>query len=74
MRRRQGRGGGQWENGGTALMDTGGSIRGERSAMGGSGEGGKEGEGCGLPVRTGDQGGCNTCTWHGQCIRYPTNA
>lgn len=18
--------------------------------------------------------GCNTCTWHGQCIRYPTNA
>lgn len=19
-------------------------------------------------------GGCNTCTWHGQCIRYPTNA
>lgn len=67
-------------------MGTGGSIRGESSAMGGSRKGGregereggregrKEGEGCGLPVRTGDQGGCNTCTWHGQCIRYPTNA
>jgi len=43
VRRRQGRGGGQWENGGTALMDTGGSIRGERSAMGGNRKGGREG-------------------------------
>lgn len=25
-------------------------------------------------VHTGHEGGCNTCTWHGQCIRYPTNA
>lgn len=39
-------------------------------------EGGREGE-RGVrsrSVRAGNEGGCNTCTWHGQCIRYPTNA
>lgn len=46
-RRRRERGGGQWEDGDTALpVDAGGSIRGERSTEGR--EGGREKEGCGL--------------------------
>lgn len=46
--------------GGGQLMDAGGSIGGDGFTQ----------EGC-----RGWRGkGCNTCTWHGQCIRYPTNA
>lgn len=44
-------------------------------AVRGRQEGGREKEGCGLGrYDAGNEGGCNTCTWHGQCIRYPTNA
>lgn len=44
------------------LMDAGGSI-------GGDGFTQEERVGWGWQRK-----GCNTCTWHGQCIRYPTNA
>lgn len=38
-------------------------------------EGGREGAEGGAVSTCEGQGGCNTCTWHGQCIRrYPTNA
>lgn len=58
------------------LVDAGESIRGERLAMGAEG---RKGRGGGRGVQSlgtygGSRGGCNTCTWHGQCVRYPTNA
>lgn len=48
----RGEGGGQWEDGGTALMDTGGSIRGERSAIGGQQGGRKRGKKRGRGMRS----------------------
>lgn len=45
-------------------------------AMGAEGrEGRRGGRGVqSLGTYGGSRGGCNTCTWHGQCVRYPTNA
>lgn len=64
-------GGSEWEDmkvSRVELMDAGGSIGGDGFIQEATGGGGVDRE------RRAVRKGCNTCTWHGQCIRYPTNA